>query len=136
LRRTTGGRSIEGSTDNAWGYSPLDQVKRENVGRFQLAWSWAMNEGAQEATPLVHDGIMYLPNAARCGNRAQCTPGRSLSAKIKLRPQRTPERKNMSLPSVTPMPLARFDKPFDHPDWIFEPKLDGFRAVAYVEDGR
>ena len=33
------------------------------------------------------------------------------------------------------MPLARFDAPFDHPDWIFEPKLDGFRAVAYVEGG-
>ena len=41
----------------------------------------------------------------------------------------------MSLPRVTPMPLARFDSPFEHPDWIFEPKLDGFRAVAYVEGG-
>jgi ATP-dependent DNA ligase len=38
------------------------------------------------------------------------------------------------LPSVAPMPLAR-DTPFDHPDWIFEPKLDGFRAIAYGEDG-
>jgi bifunctional non-homologous end joining protein LigD len=33
------------------------------------------------------------------------------------------------------MPLARFDSPFEHPHWIFEPKLDGFRAVAYVESG-
>ena len=41
----------------------------------------------------------------------------------------------MSLPRVTPMPLARFDAPFEHPDWIFEPKLDGFRALAYVEGG-
>jgi len=31
------------------------------------------------------------------------------------------------------MPLARFDAPFEHPDWIFEPKMDGFRALAYVE---
>ena len=36
---------------------------------------------------------------------------------------------------MRPMPLARFDAPFEHPDWIFEPKMDGFRAVAYVEDG-
>src|SRR5690242_19249459 len=49
-------------TDNAWGYSPLDQIKRENVQKLSLAWSWAMEDGAQEATPLVHDGIMYLPN--------------------------------------------------------------------------
>jgi len=33
------------------------------------------------------------------------------------------------------MPLARFDAPFEHPDRIFEPKMDGFRAVAYVEGG-
>src|SRR5690242_10383321 len=28
------------------------------------------------------------------------------------------------------MPLAFLREPFDHPDWIFEPKLDGFRALA------
>jgi hypothetical protein len=33
------------------------------------------------------------------------------------------------------MPLARFDSPFEHPDWIFEQMLVGFRALAYVEDG-
>jgi bifunctional non-homologous end joining protein LigD len=33
------------------------------------------------------------------------------------------------------MPLPRFDRPFEHPDWIFEPKMDRFRAVAYVEGG-
>ena len=50
-------------TDDAWGYSPLDEIDRDNVGQLQLVWSWAMDEsGAQEATPLVYDGIMYLPN--------------------------------------------------------------------------
>ena len=50
-------------TDNAWGYSPLTQINRDNVHQLQLAWSWSMDDtGAQEATPLVHDGIMYLPN--------------------------------------------------------------------------
>ena len=50
-------------TDEAWGYSPLDQIDRDNVGQLQLVWSWAMDDsGAQEATPLVYDGIMYLPN--------------------------------------------------------------------------
>src|SRR5215467_14744737 len=50
-------------TDNAWGYSPLDQIARQNVNQLQLAWSWAMDDtGANEATPLVYDGVMYLPN--------------------------------------------------------------------------
>jgi ATP-dependent DNA ligase len=33
------------------------------------------------------------------------------------------------------MPLARLHAPFDHPDWIFELKYDGWRAMAYVENG-
>jgi len=33
------------------------------------------------------------------------------------------------------MPLARLAMPFDHPDWLFEPKLDGFRALLYIENG-
>jgi ATP-dependent DNA ligase len=33
---------------------------------------------------------------------------------------------------VTPMRLLRIPEPFDHPDFIFEPKLDGFRALAHV----
>ena len=50
-------------TDNAWGYSPLDQITLDNVGELQLAWSWAMDEtGSQEAAPLAHDGILYIPN--------------------------------------------------------------------------
>ena len=50
-------------TDNAWGFSPLDEITRDNVHQLQLAWSWAMDDtGAQEMTPLVHDGVMYLPN--------------------------------------------------------------------------
>ena len=44
------------------GYSPLDQINRENVGSLQLAWSWAMQPGTDEVTPLVHDGVMYVPS--------------------------------------------------------------------------
>jgi bifunctional non-homologous end joining protein LigD len=32
-----------------------------------------------------------------------------------------------------PMPLVRLPEVFDHPDWLFELKHDGFRALAYVE---
>lgn len=34
------------------------------------------------------------------------------------------------------MPLAVLPLPFDHPDWLFEVKYDGFRAMAYIEHGR
>jgi bifunctional non-homologous end joining protein LigD len=41
----------------------------------------------------------------------------------------------LALPQFAPMPLAYLHAPFDHPDWIFELKLDGFRALACVERG-
>src|SRR5215510_8203639 len=31
---------------------------------------------------------------------------------------------------------ARRSQPFDHPDWLYEIKFDGFRALAYFEAGR
>lgn len=42
------------------GYSPLDQVNRGNVGQLKLAWVLAMRDGSNQATPLVHGGVMYL----------------------------------------------------------------------------
>ena len=35
----------------------------------------------------------------------------------------------------TPMLLQRADKMFASPDWVYEPKWDGFRALASVRDG-
>ena len=32
-----------------------------------------------------------------------------------------------------PMPLSRRAKPFNHPEWLFELKYDGFRALARVQ---
>jgi len=36
---------------------------------------------------------------------------------------------------IQPMPLARRAEPFGDPDWLFEIKHDGFRALAYIENG-
>jgi bifunctional non-homologous end joining protein LigD len=41
----------------------------------------------------------------------------------------------MDLPQIRPMVLARAKEAFDHPEWLFEPKLDGLRALAYVDAG-
>jgi alcohol dehydrogenase (cytochrome c) len=49
-------------TLNSWGYSPLKQIDKSNAGRLQLVWTRGMGPGIQEGTPLVRDGVMYLPN--------------------------------------------------------------------------
>jgi hypothetical protein len=46
----------------AWGYSSLDQINKANVKTLQLVWSRNMEAGANEATPLVYNGVMYLGN--------------------------------------------------------------------------
>jgi bifunctional non-homologous end joining protein LigD len=35
-----------------------------------------------------------------------------------------------------PMPLLKRHFPFDNPEWLFELKYDGFRALAVIEHGR
>jgi len=49
-------------TLDGWGYSPLDQINKSNVRTLQLAWSWALETGPSQTTPLVHDGVMYIAN--------------------------------------------------------------------------
>jgi ATP-dependent DNA ligase len=41
----------------------------------------------------------------------------------------------MTLPRIQPIAPGWRKEPFDHPDWLFDLKYDGFRAVCYVENG-
>src|SRR5262245_15813789 len=51
-------------TLDSWGFSPLNQINRTNVTQLRLAWTRGMAAGtSQESTPLVYDGVMYLPNS-------------------------------------------------------------------------
>ena len=36
--------------------------------------------------------------------------------------------------AASPMLIARQDEAFDHPDWIYELKMDGFRCLAYIDE--
>jgi alcohol dehydrogenase (cytochrome c) len=50
-------------TLDGWGYSPLSQINRTNVSRLKMAWTRGLiGPGNQEGTPLVHDGVMFIPN--------------------------------------------------------------------------
>jgi len=42
------------------GFSPLKQITKSNVNNLRVAWTWTLPTGANEATPLVHDGVMFL----------------------------------------------------------------------------
>jgi len=37
---------------------------------------------------------------------------------------------------IKPMLATLVKEPFDHPDWLFEVKWDGYRAIAEIQDGK
>lgn len=47
-------------TYDAHGFSPLAQIDRDNVGGLRVAWTWSLPNGPNEATPLVHDGVLFV----------------------------------------------------------------------------
>jgi alcohol dehydrogenase (cytochrome c) len=42
------------------GFSPLKQIDRSNVGDLRIAWAWTLPDGPNEATPLEHDGVIFV----------------------------------------------------------------------------
>ncbi len=48
-----------------WSYSPLKQINAANVKGLTLKWAWNMNEfGANQPTPIVHAGVIFLANTS------------------------------------------------------------------------
>jgi alcohol dehydrogenase (cytochrome c) len=57
-------------TYDGWGYSPLDEINRENVSRLQPVWSFATGQvEGHQAPPIVNNGVMFV-----------ATPGNQLLA--------------------------------------------------------
>ena len=56
-------------TFDSWGYSPLEQINRENVGELRMVWSRALSSGEQEAAALAYDGVLYMPTHAMSHRR-------------------------------------------------------------------
>ncbi|HTW38873.1 MAG TPA: PQQ-binding-like beta-propeller repeat protein [Steroidobacteraceae bacterium] len=42
------------------GFSPLGEITRNNVEALRVAWAWSLPNGPNEATPLEHDGVLFV----------------------------------------------------------------------------
>jgi alcohol dehydrogenase (cytochrome c) len=47
-------------TYDDFGFSPLKQINKTNVGDLRVAWAWSLPNGQNEATPLEHDGVLFV----------------------------------------------------------------------------
>ena len=48
-----------------WGYSPLDQINRDNVSDIRMVWSYSIGPGGDgsmgmQVEPTVYDGVLYI----------------------------------------------------------------------------
>ncbi len=50
-------------TLDSWGYSPLDEINRNNVDELRLVWTRDLAAGTGEITPLAYNGVLYVPQA-------------------------------------------------------------------------
>jgi alcohol dehydrogenase (cytochrome c) len=50
------------------GFSPLKQIDKKNVSELRVKWAWSLPPGPNEATPLEHDGVLFVDSY---GDRVQ-----------------------------------------------------------------
>jgi alcohol dehydrogenase (cytochrome c) len=55
-------------TYDDYGFSPLKQINKSNVNDLRVAWTWSLPNGQNEATPLEHDGVLFV---ASYGDKVQ-----------------------------------------------------------------
>jgi bifunctional non-homologous end joining protein LigD len=61
----------------------------------------------------------------------------SIKSDASLEIEKVPGARPAPFPSsISPMLATLIEKPFSGTDWIFEPKLDGFRILAYSREGK
>lgn len=46
-------------SNDARGFSPLQQVNRDNVKGLRMVWSWTMPYGPNQVPLLIHDGVLF-----------------------------------------------------------------------------
>jgi alcohol dehydrogenase (cytochrome c) len=61
----------------AWSYSPLTEITRDNVKDLRLAWVWAIRDdvGANQNMPIVHSGTMYIVQPGNIVQAVDATSG-------------------------------------------------------------
>ena len=51
-------------TLDSWGYSPLDEISKDNVADLRLVWTRDLATGTGEITPLAYNGMLFVPQAS------------------------------------------------------------------------
>jgi bifunctional non-homologous end joining protein LigD len=113
-----------------------DHVENESAGK-KASKKKASKSKSEEAAQKIGDSAPASEPSASRKNSVKASDKKSsepsVSAVVKalagaeLRPMPT---------AIHPMLATAIAKAFDNPDWLFEIKWDGYRAIAFIEAGR
>ena len=86
-----------------------------------------------QAKDIANASNTATPEGAASKSRSKKSSANSASSVVKA----LPGAEQRPMPTVIhPMLATPTEKAFDNPDWLFEIKWDGYRAVAFIEGGR
>jgi bifunctional non-homologous end joining protein LigD len=92
------------------------------------------DEYARPGSDILQEGLSVLSGRSLDDVKAARPPVPPVPAP--LNPREIPGAHAAPLPpSVAPMLAHLARAPFSDPEWIFEPKLDGYRIITYIKDG-
>ena len=82
-------------------------------------------------------GNKVTPTEPQPGSPPKTYPVASVPPVVNALPSAASAPVKRQMPTaIHPMLATSIDDPFDSPDWLFEIKWDGYRAVAFVENGK
>ena len=111
-----------GKLKAAWLADAIDRVEKKKSNPQGSDGNGAKNKkkaAVSDASPAVEK------------NASSSSPATSRAAPISSGPVKAPMPR-----SIYPMLAESVEKPFDGADWLFEIKWDGYRAIAFLENGK
>jgi len=151
------GYDIEGIEESVLSGRSLEEVagdagsaewKSRPTGRGKLKAAWLADAVARvdkkKKTKTAEDAERGRKNKPAGAEEDPAPPANSTA-----QPKKLPESSAASVLSSSPVPVKRpmpmkihpmlaesADQAFDDPDWLFEIKWDGYRAIAFIENGK
>ena len=147
---TRGRPASRGKLKAAWladAIAKLDQKKKQNPRQNQKPTA-EDTEDAEVTREKSSDGRRKVARTAQKGNGKPQESSAKLSTSSK---SETPKSSSSSASSavlvsvpvkrampttIHPMLAESVENSFDDPEWLFEIKWDGYRAIAFIDDGR
>ncbi len=124
-------RVVEGSPDEGKMVFEIEGTRLEGAFHFVKLRSgnneWLLIKGRDEYA----DSEWKLEQVIEGGSRRDIKERRSKEAK----PDQSATPADPMPDRIVPMQAVLGDKPFSNPDWLFEQKWDGFRAVSFISPG-